>query len=287
MGTSVHGKNFVTARGWDDLSHIIRLYEKNGFPVRQMLVSQYLQDEKTSREFTSYYALFQKYKSDYQVDRILSSKGTDEIKSRAKAAQFDERLSLISLILEKLFGETKEVMENLQMLTELRTTLRELRVLMAGSSKSPGDNIDAMITGIEKKTRDGKASGSLSKEGADRNRSIMSHLSDIKETVIDEQDSTKAFKRVNDEYKKIVERYESQAESVKKRMDNAFEFLEAVFPEGQEMLIFITELTINSYCARFISEFGSEGYFKHNKELLFYERQKEIISQLKAIDLSE
>ena len=56
-----------------------------------------------------------------------------------------------------------------------------------------------------------------------------------------------------------------------------FRFSEEVFGEGQEILIIVTDLTANYNSTRFISEFGCEEYFKHNKELLFYERQKEII----------
>ena len=62
-----------------------------------------------------------------------------------------------------------------------------------------------------------------------------------------------------------------------------FLFAEEVFGEGQEILIIVTELTANNYSARFISEFGCEEYFKHNKELLFYERQKEIITSMEKL----
>ena len=41
-------KQFVTARGWEDLSAVLKSYEKMGFPVEKMLVEQYLQEEKTS-----------------------------------------------------------------------------------------------------------------------------------------------------------------------------------------------------------------------------------------------
>ena len=46
------------------------------------------------------------------------------------------------------------------------------------------------------------------------------------------------------------------------------------------MLILVTELTINPHSARFISRYGCKEYFAHNKELLFYERQKEIIREM-------
>ena len=47
----------------------------------------------------------------------------------------------------------------------------------------------------------------------------------------------------------------------------------------------MTELTINYYTATFISRYGCDAYFAHNQELLFYERQQEIISQLESLEL--
>ena len=49
----------------------------------------------------------------------------------------------------------------------------------------------------------------------------------------------------------------------------------------------VTELTISYYGARFISRYGCKEYFAHNKELLFYERQKEIIAELEKLDLDD
>ena len=51
------------------------------------------------------------------------------------------------------------------------------------------------------------------------------------------------------------------------------------------MLILVTELTINPHSARFISRYGCKEYFAHNKELLFYERQKEIIREMEKLEL--
>lgn len=59
-----------------------------------------------------------------------------------------------------------------------------------------------------------------------------------------------------------------------------------MFGEGQELLILVTELTISYYGARFISRYGCKEYFAHNKELLFYERQKGIIAEIESLELN-
>lgn len=98
--TTVDGKSFVTARGWSDLSEMIKLYEYNGIAVDENLITQYVQNKKIAKEFAVYYDLFNKYKSDYQIDQILTGKESSDIKDRARKAEFDERLSLLGLLLD-------------------------------------------------------------------------------------------------------------------------------------------------------------------------------------------
>ena len=49
------------------------------------------------------------------------------------------------------------------------------------------------------------------------------------------------------------------------------------------MLIFVTELTVSFYGSQFIRRFGCKEYFRHNKKLLFYDRQQEILNELENI----
>jgi signal transduction histidine kinase len=70
-------------------------------------------------------------------------------------------------------------------------------------------------------------------------------------------------------------------------LSNAFKFLEDTFGDGQELLVFVTELTINIYTASFISRYGCEEYFKHSKELLIYTRHKEIIKEIEIFSIDD
>lgn len=87
----------------------------------------------------------------------------------------------------------------------------------------------------------------------------------------------------HDEFRECLK---TQTDSAGKQLSNAFIFCEEVFGDGQEILILVTELTISYYSAHFIGRYGCREYFNHNKELLFYERQREIISQIEKSGLS-
>ena len=108
--TTIEGKSFTTARGWDDLSRVMNVYEQQGIAVTERLIAQYLQDQRISKRFSIYYDLFNKYRSDYQVDAILAGEETTAVISRAQAAPFDERLSLIELLVSTLSGRIHHVM---------------------------------------------------------------------------------------------------------------------------------------------------------------------------------
>ncbi|MDE7249673.1 MAG: AAA family ATPase, partial [Lachnospiraceae bacterium] len=70
--TTVNGRSYVTARGWEDLSEILCLYEEESMKVDESLVGQYLHNERIVKEFSAYYDLFNKYKKEYQTEEILA-----------------------------------------------------------------------------------------------------------------------------------------------------------------------------------------------------------------------
>ena len=65
-------------------------------------------------------------------------------------------------------------------------------------------------------------------------------------------------------------------------LDNAFAFLEQTFSQGQELVMFVTEITAGFDTSWFVEHFGCEAYFRHNKELLFDETQNRIREQIAA-----
>lgn len=282
--TTVDGKSFVTARGWDDLSQMIILYEKNGLIVDEMLVGQYLQNKKIAKGFAVYYDLFNKYKSDYQVSDILDGKASDEIKKRAKGAKFDERLSLLGLIIDAITENVRSVMDTENNITDLMIVLKNFKVKIAGTKASPDNVIDDLIDNKRKELDSGKQSGSLSHEKQKLMLKLISILEDNMKPIVAGKNGMEAFSAVKDEFDKIVKSLKKISKETSDKMDNAFIFCEEVFTEGQELLILVTELTANVHTAKFISKFGCKEYFKHNKELLFYDRQQEILAQIKELE---
>ena len=283
--TTIDGKSFVTPRGWEDLSKMIRLYEQNGIKADEDLVIQYLQNRKIAKEFAVYYDLFVKYKEDYQVKRILEGKADEKIKKRAGNAKFDERLSLIGLMLDGVSEEVRSVIQEENYLRSCMEAVKSFRQLSAVKKNDPANAMNSVIAREEKSFNSAANSGALSQDEKICRQRVILYLKELNALIADETDSEAAFKAVKKDYNSKVKDLSKQSDEVKKKMSNMFLFSEDVFGEGQEMLIIVTELTANYNTAKFISEFGCEEYFRHNKELLFYERQREIISRIENLGL--
>ena len=283
--SSVDGKSFVTARGWEDLSKMIRLYEKNRIRIDEKLIVQYLQDREIAKSFAVYYDLFNKYKSDYQVDGILNGNYEGAIVDRAKDAKFDERLSLIGLILDSANGLMSEVMVEESFLSDYMVLLKTYKT----DSSNPGFDsrsvLEKMVRNEHKKIEQGKREATISDSDVRKESMLISALESLILKTSDYTDGNEAFAVVKKEFDSTVADFRKKVSDVKSKLENAFTFLEKAFEEGQEMLVFVTELTINKNSARFISKYGCDSYFRHNKELLLYERQKEIIREIEQLTL--
>lgn len=285
--TNVNSKELVTARGWSDLSDMIHLYEANNMKVDLSLIQQYIQHSDVSKEFAIYYDLFNKYKSDYQVNAILSGTYTDDIVNRAKSSKFDEHLALIGLILDAIFAEVGEVVKTENLCLELLPMFRKIK---ADFDSNPSLDISKAIQNeIDKKNsylETGKQASSISIKEQRAIKSAIAFAEDILRKIsITSANTSDAFSIIKQDYNALLEKLKSLSAIANTKLSNAFKFIERVYNDGQEMLIFVTELTINANAAHFISKYNNKEYFEHNKNLLFYERQKEIIAQIEDLDL--
>lgn len=285
--TAVDGKSFVTARGWSDLSDMMKLYEQHGLKIDEKLVAQYVQNRRIVKDFAVYYDLFNKYKSDYQVNSILEGKASAEIKARAKVSKFDERLALLGLILDVITEKLQDVYRAEKVQTELLNALRQVRIELHSPEAEVDQVLYKQISGLQALIEKGKLASTLSVDTEFVYHSVISVLEEMRAKL-----STKspakgdaAFKQLKAEFDRRTKLLKEQASAAGKQLSNIFVFCEEVFEDGQEMLILVTELTISHYGAQFISRYGCKEYFDHNKELLFYERHKEIIREIENLKL--
>lgn len=287
--TTVDGKSFVTARGWSDLSDMITLYELKNIPVTEELVKQYLRNGKIAKSFAVYYDLFKKYRSDYQVDKILAGKADNEITERARAAKFDERLSLLGLIVDGLIGKIRDSELAEGELTELMPCLKKIKFDLT-VDKSFDDSVSRQIAEKRKELTIGKTASNLSRDGEYIKNAVIAALEEGRGLLFEKQpeDGAAAFKLLKADFDKRKKELSKLAAAASSALSNAFVFCEAAFEKGsRELLVLVTELTVSGYAARFIGRYGCKEYFENNKDMMFFERQKEIKEEIEKLDLDD
>lgn len=92
------------------------------------------------------------------------------------------------------------------------------------------------------------------------------------------------YERAKTAFATEADSLETQTEYISQTLQNVFDFMEAAFGDSQEMVAFITELNANYYSLWFIRENGSDQYYRHNKGLLFDDRQKLILGQMEELE---
>lgn len=68
-------------------------------------------------------------------------------------------------------------------------------------------------------------------------------------------------------------------------MEAAFDFMENAFGNGQEMILFVTELTLMSEAVQFMAQHPCERYLQYNQELLIRNQKTGTFRRIKSIDV--
>lgn len=292
--TTVNGRSYVTARGWEDLSEILSLYEEEGMKVDETLVEQYLRNERVVKEFAAYYDLFNKYKKEYQTEEILEGTAREQTTERARIAAFDERLSLLGMLIDKVISEIREDMEISDFLVELLKNLKAIKAVIekgAVSESAGGVSVIQMlenqIQGRKKQMESARMAGSLSEADKRKGRRIIRLLEEEKKQLLMEgiSEGKEAFAILKTVFDRQADELKNRTAVTGKRLENLFVFAENAFAEGNEMLILVTELTVNNDSARFIGQFGCAAYQRHSNELMLSERGNSLQDEIAALDL--
>lgn len=272
--TTIDGKEFVTARGWEDLSQMMYLYEELGYEVTEDFVIQYVQHKRIAKDFANYLDLYYKYQDRYQIEEILDGKMKKSQVQTLSKAEFDEKISMISLLITKIASEIKEALDQDVFTTELFARLKEVQT---------ENSVEIVLKRQKSKLEQMKEMELLDS----KQEGLMNHICSQLEQYLPVMEQ-KGFDGIKEEFANQVNLRKSMIDTAGKKLEYAFAFLEEAFGEGQELIWFVTELTANYHTAKYISRFGCEKYFYYNKELLLVEKDLEIQKEIDEVkDLLE
>ena len=280
--TTVDGKRFVTARGWEDLSELIYAYERSGIRLDMEVAVQYLQYPKIAQDFANYLELFYKYRKDYQVDSILSGTIPEGTLNRLRYAPFDERLQIVSLLLARLGTRLRAVKaqdtETAHIFEFLKGFRRELDQADTFDPAALYEKqLDEIRTQVRRRIDAGQNEKELKEEYRGVFRTLESWGSDVKTSDGD------VWELLRGKFPGVRSALEEETQKTSDMLEYAFDFMEAAFGESQEMVFFITELSANACAMWFIGENECPRYYRYNKSLLFEDRSADVRRQLDEI----
>ena len=276
---TVDGKLFATARGWEDLSQLIQVYEKLRKNVDRDVVYQYIQHRMIAKDFANYLELYYKYRMDYKVEDILNGRWDAGVLRKIQAASFDEHLSIVSLLsgrLGEMFRECYRRDAYVAKLYEYLICYRDNQSVMM---------LDDVRMMAEKDLEEQKKAELLTREQENTLTRVIDALTrfalGLKGELFGEDD---AFARVREMFGQEKEELDAAESHASEVLGHAFHFMEDAFGQSQEMVAFVTELNANYYSVWFIRENGCDLYYRYNKGLLFDERHQDVVRQMDEVE---
>ena len=271
VSTSVDGMEFVTARGWEDLSYLLYSYEKMLLEISQDTIYEYLHHEDIAEDVFAYYLVYKKYQDDYGIDDILNGNVSSSIYARLFNADFDERVSVVNLVMDGLLRQVN-----------IYSFEKHCTDLWFGFLKNYRNHMDVSYVDHVKEfiaLYHDKLQAELLSDAQKHEYEFV--LEQIQKVNVDASlDSKSRFDCSTKPFFKQKENMESIESDLKLQIENAFEFMESAFKNGQEMTIFVTNLTMSAEMALYLSSHTIGIYEKYKQVLLIGSQKARLLDEL-------
>ena len=279
----VDGLQFVTARGWEDLSNLMDVYEELGIPVDEEIIHEFLRHEDVAEDVSAYFDLYKKYQDDYGIAEILEGKVKPSVYARIDQAAFDERLSVVNLLLDGVSNVFYQIQREREITDAWYDFLKEYRQKLKNSLQAKGifETILAEKTASDEQNEKQQF---VSKTRSELARSLNEKLKECAKKIAagetDNIEETALFALAKAPFDAQCEKLQSLENQGVETLEHAFTFMERAFLDGQEMVVFVTELTITPEIAVFLSEHRIERYETYKNQLLIGTKRAEILSEI-------
>ena len=197
-------------------------------------------------------------------------------------APFDEKISLLSLLVEALQNgfyrykqEQKEQEHIFGLLKKAKEKMQELPLEQVLGQEERT---------LEQQRKRAKEAKMLSKEQEKRYAHLLTTLSEYLKILQEQGQASEEekFGLLKTAFQEKEEARKKDVEETGQMLSNALHFLGEVFGEGQELLLFLSELSKSKYALAFLSEVGNETYSQYNQYLLLQDQKKSLQEELRA-----
>lgn len=284
------GYAFVTARGWEDLSRILWMYEESELEITVEFLFEYLQHEEVARGFLGFYQLCKRMKEEYGLMQILEGTiGEEKLEKeilKLKETEFDARVAILTFLSDGIHQKIESYDKKEQ---KVRIQYQEAKTLLEQlENKKETDRFSELLDRKIEQEKHAflvkKEQGLLTKEEKWEKEQQREWLEELKNAW--KQSGTKSgteqeLIRACFNQKREVQKQEK--EKMQEILERAFDFAGRAFGDGQESAMFVERLSMDERILKFIQKNGCSAYQKAGACIQAEEREEELQNEIQKL----
>ena len=282
------GKEFVTARGWEDLSVIMDQYEDMNIAVSESLIRQYIQCREISEDFASYYLFYKKCRERYQeeVENILA--GTAKECGQAEWP-LDEQLTISNLLISRVWNRVSE-WDNFRMQMQ---RLEQVQQLMERQIRMEGNYVHEDVEDFFRKRAYARKikeeTETIKDEEARLERKVDRELKGIYDRVRESGDPY--WQEVKQQISEKIQEKETEllqeARLRAKDMNQVLAWICDRFGKGTAFLMAMESFTAHKGCMELIRQKGCPVFEENCEMLMIRDREKRLREKIEKMQATE
>ena len=281
-------REFVTARGWEDLSMILREYEELGIAVDEGLVGQYLQCPQIAGDFFGFYQMYQSCWQRFggALERILEGDAED---GKSPAGGNDEnsfpadvQLSVANLLISSVLDDAerwRQLQENQE------KCLSETRRLLERKKEDFPAAMEEFLENRERAFGIRDEAGLMTEEErrteAFCNRWMRGMFWELKAQGITGWEEARAHLfRILEEERENADRMGRNAAD---KAGRVILWLEENFPGGLACMAALEAFSASGNCMRLIAQYGCLPFEQRCQRLMIRDRERSLQKEIRRL----
>lgn len=286
-------QDFVTARGWEDLSRLLTAYETLGYPVQESQIAQFLQEKNIAEAFTRYYRLYRKYDEDYCISEIIEGTlSVEEYRQKVKMAKngdWEEQMTVAGLISDAMAFQFQICTAFEKQTGKLYEKLGILKNLLKKSDTDTAETVEEFYERQRKAYEVRRTAGLVTETEENLEEWVLNWIQEFSITVKEQHlgDNTTCLDLLKQQFERVKRERKNLICELAEALDRSILYIQEAFTEKDEMLLFLSSCMNNKDALQYLTRHGSELFLEVADQLLGYQTRLTLQQQCSAVKIPQ
>lgn len=288
------GKEFVTARGWEDLSVILKQYEDMNVAVSEGLILQYLQCREIAEDFASYYKFYKKCCETYrkEIENVLMGEVENSVQDSDRKEEIpmtdwplDEQLTVSGLLISQVLAHVSHWKAFVVQMRRMEEVWQLLERQLHGDEKNIFEAVEEFFgkrtfaLEVKEQTETiGEAEARLERQV---DRELKKITAELRENGCRSPQEVKQCFAETMQNKKLE--LEREAQTRAEEMNRALGWIAEKFGTGTPFLTAMETVTVHEGCMELIQEQSCPVYEENCGILMTRDREKRLREKIQRM----